>query len=252
MKIRVLPSITDQRSQLLISFLINDCVSVDAGAVAFHLTGEKLLRVKDLVLTHVHLDHIASFPFIFSEEFTEIQEPVRIHASERDIHSLKAHIFNNVIWPDFTKIPNQHGQLLAFHPYTTNQPFEVAGLTITPIPVNHTVETFGLVVDDGRVAVAFSSDTARTDGFWEYLNTVDRLKAVFVDVAFNNALESVALASKHLTPHLLVGELEKLTRPAEIFAVNLKPMCRTLVAKEVNELNVPDLRVAQLDVDYEW
>lgn len=252
MKVRVLPSITDQRSQLLITYVLNDTVAIDAGALAFHLTGEKLLRVQDIVLTHTHLDHIASLPFIFSEEFTQILEPVRIHASENDIARLKTHIFNNIIWPDFTKIPNAYGPLLEFHPFIHNQHFPINDLKFMPIPVNHTVETSGQVVDDGRVCLAFTSDTAMTDAFWEYLNGLDRLAAVFVDVAFNNDLESVALSSKHLTARLLRTELKKLKRPCDLLAVNLKPMCRELVTREIALLEIPRLHVAQLDVDYEW
>lgn len=252
MKIRVLPSITDQRSQLLITFVVNDRVAIDAGALAFHYTGEKLLRVRDIVLTHTHLDHFISFPFIFSEEFTEIRQPVRIHATAADIDRLRTHIFNNVIWPDFTKIPNAHGPLLSFHPFTFLEPFDIGDLTFMAVPVNHTVETSGQIVDDGRSCVAFTSDTAITDLFWERLNARERLDAVFVDVAFNNELESVALASKHLTPRLLAAELSKLKRDVDLYAVNLKPMCRELVSDEVRALNIPRLRVAELGVDYEW
>lgn len=252
MKVRVLPSITDPRSQLLITFVLNDHISLDAGALAFHLTGEELLRVKDIVLTHTHLDHIASLPFIFSEMFVDILEPIRIHATAKNIEELKAHVFNNIIWPDFTKIPNAHGPLLSFHPFELNEPFTIGELTFHPIPVNHVVETSGHIVDDGRVSVAFTSDTTITDAFWEEVNRKDNLKAIFIDVAFHNALEGVALASKHLTPKLLTDELKKLNREVELLAVNLKPSCREPVIAEIEALGLPNIHVAKLDVPYEW
>jgi cAMP phosphodiesterase len=252
MKVKVLPSITDPRSQLLISFVVNDRMAVDAGALAFHLTGEELLAVNDILLTHVHLDHIASLPFIFSEMFTEIRRPVRIHATAADVDRLMAHVFNNVIWPNFTMIKNAHGDLLEFVPFEHNRPFEIIGLECTAVPVTHTVETCGIVLRDDHSCVAFTSDTGVTDQFWEHLNGLDRLDAVFVDVAFDNALEGVAHASKHLTPKLLVDELKKLHRPTRILAVNLKPVCREIVAREVRELGLPNVEVAELDVEYVW
>lgn len=252
MKVKVLPSITDPRSQLLISFLVNDRLSIDAGALAFHLTGEQLLAVNDILLTHVHLDHIASLPFIFSEMFTDIVKPVKIHASAADIDRLMAHVFNNVIWPNFTKIRNAHGDLLEFIPFQHNVPFELIGLTCTAVPVTHTVETCGVVLQDDHSCVAFTSDTGITDAFWHHLNQLDRLDAVFVDVAFDNALEGVANASQHLTPRLLVEELKKLHRPTQILAVNLKPVCREIVTAEVNALGLPNVHVAHLDVEYSW
>ncbi|QUV89315.1 3',5'-cyclic-nucleotide phosphodiesterase [Chloracidobacterium aggregatum] len=253
MRVRVLPSLTDPRSQLLITFVVNDCVAIDAGALAFHLTGEALLSVQDIVLTHVHLDHIASLPFIFSEMFASIRTPVRIHATAADIERLRRHIFNDVIWPDFTRLRNAHGELLTFVPFTWREPFRVAGLRLTAIPVTHTVETAGLIIEDGQGrCVAFTSDTGVTDEFWEALNALPRLDAVFVDVAFDNANEVVAKASCHLSPRLLVGELAKLRRPSQVLAVNLKPFCREQVQDEVRALALPNVRVAELDMDYTW
>jgi hypothetical protein len=49
------------------------------------------------------------------------------------------------------------------------RPITRAGLTVTPVPVSHGVDTIGLVVDDGRTAVAFPSDTGPTACFWEHL-----------------------------------------------------------------------------------
>ncbi|MGQ9898481.1 MAG: MBL fold metallo-hydrolase [Acidobacteriota bacterium] len=253
MRVRVLPSLTDQRSQLLITFVVNDCVAIDAGALAFHLTGDALLSIQDIVLTHVHLDHIASLPFIFSEMFTSIQAPVRIHATAADIERLCCHIFNDVIWPDFTRLRNTHGGVLTFVPFTWWEPFNVAGLRLRAIPVTHTVETAGLILEDEQGGcVAFTSDTGVTADFWEALNALPRLDAVFVDVAFNNANEIIAKLSGHLSPRLLIDELAKLRRQPEILAVNLKPFCRERVQDEVRALNLPNVQVAELDVDYTW
>ncbi len=253
MRVRALPSLTDRRSQLLITFVINDRVAIDAGALAFHLQGEALLAVQDIVLTHVHLDHIASLPFIFSELFADIRMPVRIHATADDIERLRRHIFNDVIWPDFTRLRNAHGELLTFVPFTWREPFEVAGLRLTAIPVTHTVETAGFIVADQQgVCVAFTSDTGVTDEFWAALNALPRLDAVFVDVAFDNAHEAIANVSCHLSPRLLVGELAKLRRTAQVLAVNLKPLCRERVQEEIQALNLPAVQVAALDVDYTW
>jgi cAMP phosphodiesterase len=178
---------------------------------------------------------------------------VRIHATANDIERLRCHIFNDVIWPDFTRLRNAHGELLTFVPFTWRDPFEVAGLRLTAVPVTHTVETAGLVVEDGQGrCVAFTSDTGVTDEFWEVLNALPRLDAVFVDVAFDNANEFVAKASYHLSPRLLVGELAKLRRPSQVLAVNLKPFCREQVKDEVRALALPNVQVAELDVDYTW
>ena len=67
MRIQLLPSTFDGRGhatleQRLTCFLIDDCVAVDAGSLGIALTSDQRSKVRNIIVTHPHMDHIASLP----------------------------------------------------------------------------------------------------------------------------------------------------------------------------------------------
>src|SRR5262249_60213447 len=128
----------------------------------------------------------------------------------------------------------------------------IADLEVTPIPVNHLVPTFGLMVEGDGVSVIFTSDTYSTDEIWEVAKANESLRAVFVDVSFPNEMGQLAEVSKHLTPVLLANDLRKLDRDVEVYAVHIKPTHRDQVINELAELSDPKVRVGEIGHLYEW
>ena len=96
-----------------------------------------------------------------------------------------------------------------------------------------TLSTVGFVVESPDSAVAFTSDTCRTDEIWAAASQREHLKAVFVDCSFPDELESLAIASGHLTPKLVSEEAAKLTRPARILCVHIKTDTREKVLRQL-------------------
>ena len=107
------------------------------------------------------------------------------------------------------------------------KPFETQGLKITPIEVNHPVLCTGLLIDDGEVSLAFTSDTYKTDRFWAEANRLKNLRAIFVDVSFPSTEEGLAERSGHLTPASLYEEMSKIEGEPTVYAVHIKPFFRT-------------------------
>ena len=68
--------------------------------------------VKDVVLTHAHLDHIAGLPLFLDDQFSTISEPLRIHASSEVIEILERDVFNWSIYPRFSELRNQFGPVV--------------------------------------------------------------------------------------------------------------------------------------------
>jgi phosphoribosyl 1,2-cyclic phosphodiesterase len=131
-------------------------------------------------------------------------------------------------------------------------PFEVEGLRATAVEVNHTVRTIGLILEDDRSAVVVTSDTHHTDEIWRLANRLERLKAVFVDVSYPDEMESLAAASKHLTPRSLALELGKLQRRAQVLAVHLKPQFHAAVRRQLAGLGRSDIEVAEIGREYSF
>src|SRR5262245_32063799 len=160
------------------SFLVNDTVALDAGWVSQALPLEAQVKVKDILISHSHLDHTCALPFLIDNNFSHPGFNVRIYALREVIASMKNHLFNNHTWPDFTSLPNNITPVLRLIEVVPEKPFEINGLTFRAIPVSHIVPTAGFVVEDKKTAIAFSSDTGPTERFWEVVNSVKKLKAV--------------------------------------------------------------------------
>jgi cAMP phosphodiesterase len=238
----------------LTCFLINDRVAVDGGSIGFALTPDEMSGVRHVVVTHAHSDHTASLPIFVAEAYTRLQEPIIIYGTSEVVHALRSHVFNDHIWPDFQKIPlpDRSGPTIEFRSIEPRETVTIAGLEITPIPVNHVVPTVGLIVRDHGAAVAFTSDTYVTDEIWEVAHRVESLKAVFVDVSYPDELGGLAEASKHLTPELVAVELEKLDRDVKVYAVHIKPTNREDVIRQLKLLTERPVSIGEINRVYEW
>ena len=233
--------------------MIDDRVTIDAGSIGIALSDAQQTTVRDVIVTHPHMDHIASLPIFVDDLFGELREPVRIHATSEVIELLKADVFNDTVYPKFDLLKNAHGHVMQYVPFEVGREFKVAHLTCTAVSVNHIVPTIGLLLTDGVTTVAFSSDTAETEEFWELVNQSKKLHALFIEASFPDSMEGLAKASKHLTPASLRSELTKLNHNGmDILAVHLKPAHREKVVRELNQLKIDKLQVMEPGRTYEW
>jgi len=254
MRVRLLPSNISRPAELqpLTTFLINGTLALDGGSLGFALELEEQRLIKRVVVTHSHSDHIASLPLFIAETFPFLEEPVYVYSTREIIDSLREHVFNDKIWPDFHQIMLLNGNGAGLH-YVEVQPlvpFEVDDLRLTPVRMNHTVPTVGFVVEDGRSSVIFTSDTYHTEEIWQLANRLNDLKAVFVDVSYPNEMETLAADSKHLTPQALEIELRKMNRSVEVFAVHLKPQFRAQVKAQLQQLKRHNVKLAEIGREY--
>jgi cAMP phosphodiesterase len=255
-KLQLLPSTFDAETaslrQHLTCFVIDDLIAIDAGSLAMAASPLQLQRIRDVVLTHAHLDHIAGLPLFIDDLFSSLSEPVTIYATEPVMQTLERDIFNWSVYPRFSELSNANGPVLKYSTFGEAERFTVKHLTFQPVPVNHKVPSTGFLVSDGRTTIALSGDTAEMDGFWNLINSTGDLAAIFLECAFPNELEELARVSHHLTPRRMKLELEKCERSCPIFVVNLKPMYRDSIVKQLAELNEPDLTILQVGKAYDF
>ena len=215
------------------SFLLGDALALDAGALTEALTLEEQGRLASVLLTHAHLDHTASLPFLVENVFGQAIRPVEIAAPDDVLLPLKAHLFNDAIWPDFSRLPDHHEPAVTFRTLTPGVPASVAGVSVTPIPVTHVVPAYGYVLDDGTTSVVFSGDTGPTEAIWVAARAARNLRAAFVECSFPDELAAIAEASKHLTPATLRAEVAKLPAGVPVFLYHMKPPTVDRLAAEV-------------------
>lgn len=258
MKIQLLPSTFNQQGhaaqeQRLTCYLIDDCVAVDAGSIAIAISDEQRNTVRDIIVTHPHMDHIASLPIYVDDLFGFLKTPIRIHATQDVINLLERDIFNWTVYPRFSELRNEHGPVMQYVPFKTGVEFNVAHLKVTAVNVNHIVPTVGMIVSDGKTTVAFSSDTAETEDFWTLVNRTTHLDALLIEASFPNSMSKLAEDSRHFTPESLNRELRKLKHDGlDILTVHLKPAYRETVVNELKSLAIPRLEVMEAGRVYEW
>lgn len=210
-------------------------------------------NVRDIVLTHAHLDHIAGLPLFIDDLFSKLSEPIRIHASPEVIEVLERDVFNWSVYPRFSELRNENGPVVEYHPFEAGNEFDVRHLKVTAVNVNHKVPTSGFIVSTTDTVVAMTGDTSEMNGFWAAVNARKDLSALLIECAFPNHLSELADISCHLTPTTLAAELEKFEHlECPIFVINLKPMYREYTLSEIGALKIRNLTVLEPGNIYDW
>ncbi len=253
MKIKVLGSAIDGAvHQFAASSVINDTVAIDAGSIGFSPL-ECQANIRHVLITHSHLDHIASLPIFLDNIFQPGPDSVSVYASAETLQTVRDCFFNDKVWPDVLRLEQHEGssfvRLVAIN---DGQTFEIEGLQITPVALDHNIPTLGFIVDDGTSAIAMISDTGPTHRVWELCNQCERLKAVFVESAFPNRMQQLAEKACHLTPKLLFEEQKKLDANIPLVAVHIKPAFYDEVVAELHDLNLPSIEVGVSGREYSF
>lgn len=258
MKLRLLPSSfesdgTASVRQHLTCFLINDRVAIDAGSLAMAVTDKERGAIRDIVLTHAHLDHIAGLPLFVDDQFASLDGPIRIHAFQEVIEVLERDIFNWSVYPRFSELENDNGKVVDYCPIKQGSEFSIGGLTLLPMKVNHKVPCSGFMINDGNATILITGDTAAMDGFWDGVAKQTEISALLIECAFPNELESLAEMAHHLTPRMLGNELRRFDRPnCPIYVINIKPAYRETVVREIKELGLPNVEILVAGREYDW
>jgi cAMP phosphodiesterase len=246
-KITLVPSAVSpgdgNRGSFLSTYVIDDVVAIDAGGLGLLGDLSTQFRIRDVFLTHSHIDHIASLPIFLETVFQSSDRCVTIHASVATLESLRRDVFNERIWPDFIGMSENGMDFVKVEVLEPGHQVEVGGLSLSPIAVDHVVPTLGFLVNAPGVTVAIPSDTGPTDLFWRAAAAAADLKGVFLEVSFPNDMAGLAQLSKHLTPSMFAGEIRKLSRAVPVIAVHIKPRFYDKIVAELNALGLPNVRV---------
>lgn len=203
--------------------LLDEDVLIDAGTGVADLSLSALAKIDHIFLTHSHLDHICSIPFLVDTVGHMRPRPLTIYATRPTLDALAAHVFNNCIWPDFAALPSPGAPYLRYEETSLGETIVLGGRRITLLPANHVVPAVGYHLDSGASSLVFTGDTTVNDALWEVVNRIENLRYLIIETAFSDRDREIAVASKHLCPSLLAEELVKLRLPAEIFITHIKP-----------------------------
>jgi len=225
------------------SFLLDDDVLIDAGTGVGDLTLDELARIDHIFVSHSHLDHVLAIGLL-ADSVTRRRSaarrpPVLVHALPATIAALQAHVFNGVIWPDFTRLPSPERPVLAFAPLSVGECIDLGERRIEVLPASHTVPAVGYAVHGAAAgAWVFTGDTGPNPALWRRLDAM-RVQALVIETAFRDDEHALATVSQHLCPAQLRAELALLAAPVDVFITHIKPGEVDAVMSEIGALSSP-------------
>jgi ribonuclease BN (tRNA processing enzyme) len=212
---------------------VDSDILIDAGTGVGDLSLEAMRAIDHVFLTHSHLDHVAALPFMLDTVGAQRGRPVTVYAQAATAEALKAHVFNDVIWPDFGRIPSPERPFMRWQVVPVGGEVTLGGRRLRSVAVNHVVPAVGYLVSGSGGSVAFSGDTTTTEEFWSVLNACPDLRHVIIETSFLDAEEDIARVSRHLCPRLLAGELAKLKSAAQVHVTHLMPGEEEEIMREI-------------------
>jgi cAMP phosphodiesterase len=226
-------------------FLVNDVLMMDAGTITAALSIKAQAKITDILISHSHLDHVKGILFLADNIIGRTKKPVNIHALPQVIAAIKKHLMNNVIWPDFTRIPSGKNPVFTYKPFKAGREFKAAGFTVKAIPMNHPVPAVGFLVSDPRSSLLYSADTGSNEKLWKAASEAKNLKAVIVDTSFPDSYDALAGVSGHFTPRRLQRDIEKakIDSTLPIYIYHIKPAYEPRVIKDLRAMGRNNVKI---------
>ncbi len=224
------------------AFLLDDDVLIDAGSGVGDLSLDSLTRIDHVCISHSHLDHILSLALladsVMRARLAQGRGPIQVHALPETLAALRTHIFNGVIWPDFTRLPSANNPVMRLMPFAVGDVLTSIGRKrrrIEVLSAAHTVPAVGFAVDDGRWV--YTGDTGPNPALWQRLRAMT-VSHLVIETAFSDDERQLADISRHLCPTALGQELAQLAGSVDVHITHIKPGEMDAVMAEIGRLRL--------------
>jgi len=207
------------------AFALDDDVLIDAGTGVGDLTLDELTRIEHILVSHSHLDHVLAIGLLADTVMRQRagKPPIRVHALPATLEALRTHVFNGVIWPDFTRLPNAEQPVLAFVPFAVGDRIDVGGGRLVEVlSASHTVPAVGFAVEGSGGHWVYTGDTGPNPELWMRLRGMN-VKHLVIETAFSDEERHLARISRHLSPAVLGQELRQLEGSVDVHITHIKP-----------------------------
>lgn len=231
------------------AFVVDDRVAIDAGSLTSGMELKAQCALEAVLVSHAHLDHVRDLATIADNRLQNGAEPLVVAGTKATIAVLRKHFFNDLLWPDFARLPNTKRAAIRYLELKPEKLVTIAGYEVNAIEVSHTIDTCAFTVRSPDGVLAYSGDTGPTDRLWEVLRETKGLKAMLMEVSFPNAEAKLARASGHHTPETLAKDLKKLGAAAKelpTLLYHIKPSFQDTVERECARLKGLNLTVCAL------
>lgn len=244
MKIQILGAHNcESQNTRLLSLLVDDSLVLDAGGLTSSLSFPAQQRLKAILLTHQHYDHVRDVPAIAMNFFLS-GASISIYSTSLVYDALTARLLDGQFYPNFLERPQGNPTIR----FTVIEPLKtvlIGGYSILPVPVKHSVPAVGYQITspDGKV-MFYTGDTGPgLADCWEHASP----QLLIIEVTASNRLDEFGRQSGHLTPNLLKQELvtfrELKSYLPQVVIVHMSPGLEEEIKAEIavvaEELNSP-------------
>lgn len=224
-------------------FLIDETTLLDAGTVTGVLKDHQLKNIKNVIITHTHLDHIKDLVFLVDELVMMGRYTIELISVKQVLDIISNNLFNNQLWPDFTVIPSHDNAVIKMKEINLNEYTTVGDLTVKPVLMTHTVYCVGYIIKKNGKGFMFTSDTGPTKLFWETAKTETGIEFIIADVSFPNRMEELAMISGHMTLNMLTDHIDRYKlNNIPFFITHIKPLFLEEIIHELSRLGRPNIR----------
>jgi cAMP phosphodiesterase len=234
------------------AFVVDERIAIDAGSLTSGVDLEGQCALEAVLVSHAHLDHIRDLATLADNRSQNGAPTLPIVGTRQTISILKKHFFNNLLWPDFARIPSRRSPAIRYVEIAPATPLTVAGYGVRAVPVSHSIACCGFIVRAEGTSLAYSGDTGPTERLWKALNSTPDLKALLMEVSFPNDEARLAHLSGHHTPQTLALDMKKLERSRELptLLYHIKPSFQAKVERECARLKGLNLTVCAIGDHY--
>ncbi len=219
------------------SFALNKTNVIDAVNLLEAL-GEESIHVKNIWLTHQHLDHIVDIAYIIDNYYGIRKDTINILGTKGTIESIKKHFLNDEVWPDFSKIKLSNNEtVVKYTEIELDKEYKISvNESIKAFKTDHTDSSCGYIYKRDNSGILITADTCNIDNAILEIENDRDIQSVLIECSFPNHLEELAKNSKHLTPKMLFEQLKNLKRKDfQLYINHIKPSFILQIAQEIEQ-----------------
>ena len=239
----------ESKDTRLVSLLIDDVLAVDAGSLVSELTFPEQRKIKAILLSHGHYDHIRAVPAF---AFNNSDRTTKVVATARTLEILSSHLIDVVVYPEFTSKASFLGKAtIKFVPLEPLKRKDIEGYQVMAVPVPHPLDGVGFEITSGDGKPLFyTGDTGPgLSSIWGNISP----QLIIAEVTWPDRLAGMAREAAHLCPEMFKEELLELRRIKgylpRVVAIHMSPQHETEIRREVGE--VAELLGISIDIPRE-
>lgn len=225
------------------TMLIDDTLVLDAGGLTSGLSLSAQQKLKAVLLTHQHYDHVRDILALAMNLYAS-GATIDVYSTSPVYDVLSDHLFDGELYPNFLELP-QENPTIKFIVIEPLKMVQIEGYSVMAVLVNHSVPTVGYQVTSPDDKILFyTSDTGPgLSECWEQVSP----QLLIIELTVPNRFEEFCQRAGHFNPNLLKQELitfrELKGYLPQVVTVHMTPSLEDEIKTEIavvsEELNNP-------------